>query len=90
MYFDMFQIRYKDCKKFVDRVKAEKERVRLEKERMEREASSALLIQSWWRGTMVRRCLGPYRKRKDLKAKLAKIQKNLKRLMSQKTMDKSK
>ena len=79
------QQRYKETKEFVDKVKAEKERVRLEKEKTEREARCALTLQSWWRGTMVRRCLGPYRKRKDLRAKLAKIQKNLARLNRQKS-----
>ena len=75
------QERYKEVKEFVDRVKKEKERVRMEQEKIAKMLRCALRVQSWWRGTMVRRCLGPYKKRKDLKAKLAKIQKNLQRLM---------
>ena len=66
---------YVDVKKFVAEDRAEKERIRAERELEERQARCALRVQSWWRGVMVRRCLGPYRKRKDLKAKLAKIQK---------------
>ena len=36
---------------------------------------TVILFQAWWRGVMVRRCLGVYKKRKDIKAKLMKIQK---------------
>ena len=35
-------------------------------------------IQAWWRGIMVRHCLGQFRKNKTLKAKLMKIQKSRK------------
>lgn len=48
------------------------------KEKEEKEAHEMFLnmtatrIQAWWRGTMVRRCLGPFRKKKGGKGKDAK------------------
>lgn len=35
-------------------------------EQVRYETKTATLIQSWWRGTMVRRGLGPYKKKKKL------------------------
>lgn len=46
-----------------------KELRRQEQERQEQRARAAIKIQAWWRGTMVRKCLGPYRKKKKGKGK---------------------
>ena len=68
----------KEVEKFVEKVKAEKERARKAKEMEEKREGSAVKIQAWWRGIMVRCCLGQFRKNKVLKAKLMKIQKGRK------------
>ena len=41
-------------------------------------STTQVKIQAWWRGIMVRHCLGQFRKNKTLKAKLMKIQKSRK------------
>lgn len=46
--------------------KIEQEKIRLEKERKDK---AAIHIQAWWRGTMVRRGFGKFRKKKDKKQK---------------------
>ncbi|XP_076642413.1 dynein regulatory complex protein 9 [Halictus rubicundus] len=52
---------YRHKQEFIDTCLTEKETLRLEKERKEHERRSAIRIQAWWRGVMVRRKLGPYR-----------------------------
>ncbi|XP_021418901.1 dynein regulatory complex protein 9 isoform X3 [Oncorhynchus mykiss] len=58
---------YRDSEQVVieDRMEKEALRRKLEKEHMERDAATK--IQSWWRGTLVRRGLGPYKKGKKPK-----------------------
>ncbi|XP_064794137.1 dynein regulatory complex protein 9 isoform X3 [Oncorhynchus masou masou] len=58
---------YRDSEQVVieDRIEKEAIRRKLEKEHMERDAATK--IQSWWRGTLVRRGLGPYKKGKKPK-----------------------
>lgn len=46
-----------------------KEQKRLEQEELERKIRAAIRIQAWWRGVMVRKCLGPFRKKKGKKGK---------------------
>jgi len=65
-----------ETEKFVAKVKAEKERLRKAKELELKKERSAIKIQSWWRGLMVRCCLGQFRKNKVLRTKLMKIQKD--------------
>ncbi|XP_064794135.1 dynein regulatory complex protein 9 isoform X2 [Oncorhynchus masou masou] len=59
--------KYRDSEQVVieDRIEKEAIRRKLEKEHMERDAATK--IQSWWRGTLVRRGLGPYKKGKKPK-----------------------
>nr|XP_046153755.1 dynein regulatory complex protein 9 isoform X2 [Oncorhynchus gorbuscha] len=59
--------KYRDSEQVVieDRMEKEALRRKLEKEHMERDAATK--IQSWWRGTLVRRGLGPYKKGKKPK-----------------------
>nr|XP_033338830.1 dynein regulatory complex protein 9 [Megalopta genalis] len=52
---------YRHKQEFIDTCLAEKEALRREKERKEHEQRSAIRIEAWWRGVMVRRKLGPYR-----------------------------
>ena len=65
-----------ETEKFVARVKAEKERARAARELEARRERSAVRLQAWWRGIMVRCCLGQFRKNKVLRTKLMKIQKD--------------
>lgn len=46
--------------------KIEQERIRQE---LERKNLAATIIQAWWRGTMVRKGFGKYRKKKEKKGK---------------------
>ena len=68
----------KDTEMFVEKVKAEKEQARKAKELELKRESSAVTLQAWWRGIMVRSCLGQFRKNKVLRTKLMKIQKDRK------------
>ena len=77
----LLQEKTKECKEveqFVAKVKAEKERALQALELEARKEAGAVKLQAWWRGIMVRHCLGQFRKNKTLKAKLMKIQKNRK------------
>ena len=65
-----------ETEKFVAQVKAEKERARAARELELRRERSAVRLQAWWRGIMVRSCLGQFRKNKVLRTKLMKIQKD--------------
>ncbi|XP_053478456.1 dynein regulatory complex protein 9 [Ictalurus furcatus] len=61
--------KYRECERVITEDRQEKEKLRkqLEKEQLERKA--AIKIQSWWRGTMVRKGLGPFKKGKKSKQK---------------------
>ncbi|XP_038843597.1 dynein regulatory complex protein 9-like, partial [Salvelinus namaycush] len=61
--------KYRDIEQVVieDRMEKEALRRKLEKEHMERDAATK--IQSWWRGTLVRRGLSPYKKGKKPKSR---------------------
>ena len=65
-----------ETERFVAQVKAEKERARAARELEQRRELSAVRLQAWWRGIMVRSCLGQFRKNKVLRTKLMKIQKD--------------
>lgn len=61
---------YHDYSKVVQEDKQEKERLRREAERELEEQKACTKIQSWWRGIMVRKQLGPYKvKKKGKKGK---------------------
>ena len=55
---------YEEAKEFIDVAKEKMRRAEEIKERQELERRSATKIQSWWRMIMVKRCLGPYKKKK--------------------------
>jgi kinesin family protein 6/9 len=57
-----------------DRIEKEKARRRLEQEA--RELAACIKCQAWWRGVMVRRCLGPYKKKKKKAGKKGKDDKD--------------
>ncbi|KAF4091849.1 hypothetical protein AMELA_G00041950 [Ameiurus melas] len=61
--------KYRECEQVIIEDRQEKERLRkqLEKEQLERKA--AIKIQSFWRGTLVRKGLGPFKKGKKSKQK---------------------
>ncbi|KAG9348186.1 hypothetical protein JZ751_001921 [Albula glossodonta] len=64
--------KYRESEQVVIEDRLEKENLRKEREKEENEWASAIKVQSWWRGTMVRRGLGPYKKSKKPKAKESK------------------
>lgn len=59
--FKTIFLQYRCNQKFINTYLAEKEALKKEKERWEHMQKSAIKIQAWWRGVMVRRKLGPYR-----------------------------
>ncbi|XP_053316754.1 dynein regulatory complex protein 9 [Spea bombifrons] len=60
---------YEDYERVIIEDRLEKENALKEKRQAETELESTIKIQAWWRGTMVRRGLGPYKKTKDKKGK---------------------
>ncbi|KAG7471016.1 hypothetical protein MATL_G00119850 [Megalops atlanticus] len=64
--------KYRESEQVVIEDRLEKENLRKQREKEETEWASAVKLQSWWRGTMVRRGLGPYKKGKKPKAKESK------------------
>jgi len=56
--------KYQDYEKVVQEDKVEKERQRRQEERQLEQYNACTKIQSWWRGVMVRKQLGPYNKKK--------------------------
>ncbi|XP_061931325.1 dynein regulatory complex protein 9 isoform X2 [Apis cerana] len=66
---------YQCNQKFINTYLAEKEALKKEKERWKHMQKSAIKIQAWWRGVMVRRKLGPYRLTEKKKKRPAKTKK---------------
>lgn len=64
--------KYAEYEKVVIEDRVEKERARRQAEQEAEEIKSAVQIQSWWRGVMVRKQLGPYSKKKKKKGKKGK------------------
>ncbi|XP_076754148.1 uncharacterized protein LOC143425320 isoform X3 [Xylocopa sonorina] len=73
--FDELKEEYRCNQEFIDTYLAEKEAVRSEMEQRERMQKSAIKIQAWWRGVMVRRKLGPYRPAEKKKKRQTKAKK---------------
>lgn len=64
--------RYAEAKIFIDKTKEQMKLVQHAKEQMALEIRAAIKIQSWWKMLMVRKCLGPYKKKKKTAADAAK------------------
>jgi len=60
---------YDDYERVVVEDRTEKNRIREAQEREELELKTSIKIQAWWRGTMVRRGLGEFKRDKDKKKK---------------------
>ncbi|XP_073482643.1 dynein regulatory complex protein 9 [Aquarana catesbeiana] len=60
---------YEEYEKVIIEDRLEKEKARQKKKQEQMELSSAIKIQAWWKGIMVRKGLGPYRKSKSKKGK---------------------
>lgn len=58
--------------------KIEQKRIKMEKERQN---NAATKIQAWWKGTMVRRGLGKFRKKKEKKGKKKSSEKKTGKIM---------
>ena len=65
-----------ETERFVQVVREEKARLRAAQELEVRREECCVRLQAWWRGLMVRCCLGQFRKNKVLRTKLLKIQKD--------------
>ncbi|XP_043792977.1 dynein regulatory complex protein 9-like [Apis laboriosa] len=72
---DKLKEEYRCNQKFINTYLAEKEALKKEKERWKRMQKSAIKIQAWWRGVMVRRKLGPYRLAEKKKKRSTKTKK---------------
>ncbi|GAB0088118.1 hypothetical protein DMENIID0001_024980 [Sergentomyia squamirostris] len=69
---DSFNEHQEEIDEYLEQKRLEDEARRLEQNKWD----SAVKIQAWWRGTLVRNCLGPYRKKKKgKKGKAAKKKK---------------
>ncbi|CAB3983797.1 IQ domain-containing G-like, partial [Paramuricea clavata] len=64
--------KYSEYEKVVIEDRIEKEKIRRQAEQEEEELKAAINIQSWWRGVMVRKQLGPYNLKKKKKGKKGK------------------
>ena len=64
--------KYSEYEKVVIEDRIEKEKIRRQAEQEEEELKAAINIQSWWRGMMVRKQLGPYSLKKKKKGKKGK------------------
>lgn len=64
--------KYAEYEKVVIEDRVEKERARRQAEQEAEEIKCTIQIQSWWRGVMVRKQLGPYSKKKKKKGKKGK------------------
>jgi len=64
--------KYSDYEKVVIEDRVAKEQARRKAEQELEELNAATKLQSWWRGTMVRKQLGPYSKKKKKKGKKGK------------------
>ncbi|XP_063772639.1 dynein regulatory complex protein 9 isoform X5 [Pseudophryne corroboree] len=60
---------YTEYEKVIIEDRLEKEKAQQQKKQKKLELASAIKIQAWWRGMMVRKGLGPYKKSKSKKGK---------------------
>ncbi|XP_061074033.1 dynein regulatory complex protein 9 isoform X2 [Conger conger] len=63
---------YRESEQVVIADRVEKENLRREREKEDMEWAAAIKVQSWWRGSMVRQGLGPFKTGKKPKAKEGK------------------
>nr|XP_012231744.1 PREDICTED: IQ domain-containing protein G [Linepithema humile] len=74
-YLEELTTEYRSNQEFIDTYLAEQEALRLRKEHEDHVQRSAIKMQAWWRGVMVRRKLGPYRPEEKKKKRPAKTKK---------------
>ncbi|XP_018432029.1 PREDICTED: IQ domain-containing protein G [Nanorana parkeri] len=60
---------HEEYEKVIIEDRLEKKKAEQQKKQEKMELSSAIKIQAWWKGIMVRKCLGPYKKTKSKKGK---------------------
>lgn len=68
-------LQYRSNQEFIDTYLAEQEALRRRKEHEDHVRRSAIRMQAWWRGVMVRRKLGPYRPEEKKKKRAVKTKK---------------
>ncbi|KAL0134621.1 hypothetical protein PUN28_001431 [Cardiocondyla obscurior] len=74
-YFGRLTAEYRNNQEFIDTYLTEQEALRRQKEHEDHVRRSAIKMQAWWRGVMVRRKLGPYRSEEKKKKKPVKTKK---------------
>lgn len=55
---------YKERETFIENYRIEQKLLQSQRDHEMRQRNCAVHLQAWWRGTMVRKCLGPYRPKK--------------------------
>ncbi|KYN03839.1 IQ domain-containing protein G, partial [Cyphomyrmex costatus] len=70
-----YLLQYRNNQEFIDTYLAEQEALRRQKEHEDHVRHSIIKMQSWWRGVMVRRKLGPYRSEEKKKKRPVKTKK---------------
>lgn len=65
--YEQIRIQYEEREQFIEEYHLEQKRLEEIKKIEAGQRASAIHIQAWWRGTMVRKQLGPYRPRKKSK-----------------------
>lgn len=55
---------YRERDAFIENYRVEQKQLQAQREHEMKQRQAAVNIQAWWRGTMVRKCLGPYRPKK--------------------------
>jgi uncharacterized protein YoxC len=58
-----------EARVYIQKAEEQMRKVRDAKEQMALEIRAAIKVQSWWKMLMVRKCLGPYRKKKKAPVK---------------------
>ncbi|KAM4771320.1 dynein regulatory complex protein 9-like isoform 2-T2 [Rhinophrynus dorsalis] len=67
--FQELALQYKEYEKVIIEDRLEKEKLLKQKKQEKLELASVIKLQAWWRGMMVRKGLGPYKKTKSKKGK---------------------
>lgn len=62
--YELLRDSYREREAFIENYRVEQKLLQNQREHEMKQRKAAIFIQAWWRGTMVRKCLGPYRPKK--------------------------
>lgn len=62
--YDTLRDSYRERDAFIENYRVEQKLLQSQREHEMKQRNAAIYIQAWWRGTMVRKCLGPYKPKK--------------------------